>query len=337
VPGGGTGGGGYGGGGGGGTPLRSSSLSAYNPSTPLASDPTNAASASASGKRKGSEYDPPRKLDSFSDAELQVYHHEAQAFWGVVGTEEDQMAAYHLQRDDQGVSFKSRATQELYTAKRRVNLVRNEQAKVRHEFYLHKPDSHKSVSLLMIEDARRKAEAEAEWADAKLRRLDALNATKNKYGYDLSNFEKMKASNEPMLPPEHLLFLAADTKKVDSKDIVKSDKASMDLRTQLAYRALQINQELTTMAVENKVIRSPRGKSLYQSSIKPLVNPQYHEEEAESSEDEEVQRMDRRERKIREKEKARAARDVIKDRRDAEVRAKELLDLAIYRRLKGDG
>ena len=46
--------------------------------------------------------------------------------------------------------------------------------------------------------------------------------------------------------------------------------------------------------------------------------------------------MDKRQRKIREKEKKRAARQVIKDRKNEEIQAKERLDLAIYRRLKGE-
>ena len=46
--------------------------------------------------------------------------------------------------------------------------------------------------------------------------------------------------------------------------------------------------------------------------------------------------MDKRQRKIREKEKKRAARQVIKDRKNEEIQNKERLDLAIYRRLKGE-
>ena len=46
--------------------------------------------------------------------------------------------------------------------------------------------------------------------------------------------------------------------------------------------------------------------------------------------------MDKRQRKIREKEKKKAAKQVVKDRKNEEIRAKERLDLAIYRRLKGE-
>ena len=44
------------------------------------------------------------------------------------------------------------------------------------------------------------------------------------------------------LPPEHLLELAAGVKKVDPKAIVYSHKESMDLRTELAWKALAINK-----------------------------------------------------------------------------------------------
>ena len=47
-------------------------------------------------------------------------------------------------------------------------------------------------------------------------------------------------------------------------------------------------------------------------------------------------KLDKRQRKIREKEKKREARQVVKDRKNEEIRAKEMLDLAIYRRLKGE-
>ena len=65
-----------------------------------------------------------RKLDSFSPQELAVFHEEAQGWWGLRGTEEEQQLAHESQKEYAALSFKSNATIETYTANKRVNRIR---------------------------------------------------------------------------------------------------------------------------------------------------------------------------------------------------------------------
>ena len=65
-----------------------------------------------------------RKLDSFSPQELAVFHEEAQGWWGLRGTEEEQQMAHESQKEYAALSFKAHATIETYTANKRVNRIR---------------------------------------------------------------------------------------------------------------------------------------------------------------------------------------------------------------------
>ena len=65
-----------------------------------------------------------RKLDSFTPQELALFHEEAQGWWGLRGTEEEQQLAHESQKEYAALSFKSNATIETYTANKRVERIR---------------------------------------------------------------------------------------------------------------------------------------------------------------------------------------------------------------------
>ena len=65
-----------------------------------------------------------RKLDSFTPQELALFHEEAQGWWGLRGTDEEQQLAHESQKEYAALSFKSNATIETYTANKRVERIR---------------------------------------------------------------------------------------------------------------------------------------------------------------------------------------------------------------------
>jgi hypothetical protein len=276
-----------------------------------------------------------RRLGSLSQNELQAMHHAAAAFWGVNPDENEQMRVHEADKDTQALLFKKTAGVELYVAEKRVNIRRNLKGPIRQATYLHKPDEGAGRSALgVVDEVIERARRIAEWEEESIRAREEAALQHNKYEYDLKNFTGLKEGEQ--VSEAHLLVLCAEARddQENVKDLVNSNKRHVDFRTDLARQGLKINKELQHIAAERGLIPPPKEPTFYEREFKPLWDPQYSESDG-SEEEEPKTKTEKRLRRVREKQKTLVLKDAKEKKRQEDAVAKEKLDLAIYKRLKG--
>ena len=281
-----------------------------------------------------------RHISIITKSELKQMHKDSAVFYGITGTEAEQFKIYEDEKDIQAIAFKQRATEELYIAEKRVRQMRALKAKGRKEIYLPAPKD-VSKALQVVLDVENKALIEVQYAEEVAAKKETLKARSNRFGYDISNFQRLPEGHQhdglQEGVNEHLLYLASEDlgEKENIQHLVRSDRAN-NLRTNLAYEAMKINKELTQLAVREGMIPPPKPQSFYERNFKPLFDPKYSSESSSSDEIESTgdKKADERARKILEKQKMRELKELRAKKRAEDAAAKEKLDLAIYKALR---
>ena len=224
----------------------------------------------------------PRLLSTITAGELKDMHREAEAFWGVEGSEEDRLAVHHTQNELYAQNFKRESTVELYIAEKRVRQARarpDRQEARRATYFKQSDESNVKSALGQVELARQRADAERLYFEGIEDRKRAAERQSNRFGYDLTN--ATRAPDQDALPPEHLLLLAAESlankenRAVDTKVIVESSQERLALRTKLAREALKINEEVVQLAAKNGIVPRPKLPTLYEKEFKVLVDEKW--------------------------------------------------------------